>query len=435
MHGLLLPLSSILSGTGVMVVGVGLLFSVLGLRAGLAEFSSAVTGLIMSAYFVGYILGTMLCPALIHRVGHIRTFAAMASIASTMPILHALWVDPWFWGLLRLITGICIVGLYIVIESWLNALAPSQQRGRIFSIYMSVTFIALAIGQWLILVGDKLGFVPFALVSILLSFALLPITLTPITQPAAVERPRLDLRALYRISPMGLAGAVVSGLLNGSFYGLGAAYAQGVGFSDVGVATFMAATILGGAVFQWPVGHYSDRHDRRYVLLWICIVSAGLALLGFMASFWSENLLIAIGALYGGFVFTLYGLSVAHVNDLVDSSRLLEVAGGLLLVHGIGAAVGPTVAGVVMAWMTPHSLMLMFSLILAAMAAYAVQRIRAAPPVPEAEKSSYVVMTGTAPAVMQVDTGDAAEEASTAEETPNDREDIPAANDTPAPQS
>lgn len=404
MRTLLLPLSSILSGTGVMVIGVGLLFSVLGLRAGLSEFSSATTGLIMSAYFVGYILGTMLCPALIHRVGHIRTFAAMASIASTMPLLHALWVDPWFWGGLRLITGVCIVGLYIVIESWLNALAPSQHRGRIFSIYMSVTFVALAIGQWLILVGDKLGFVPFALVSLLLSLALLPITLTSVTQPAAVERPRLDLRNLYRISPLGLAGAAVSGLLNGSFYGLGAAYAQGVGFSDVGVATFMAATILGGALFQWPVGHYSDRHDRRYVLLWVCIISAALAVLGFFCSFWSENLLIVVATLYGGFVFTLYGLSVAHVNDLIDSSRLLEVAGGLLLIHGIGAAFGPTVAGVIMDWFSPHSLMLLFALTLGVMSVYTIRRISAAPPVPEEEKSSYVVMTGTAPAVMQVDT-------------------------------
>ncbi|WP_293775641.1 MFS transporter [uncultured Oxalicibacterium sp.] len=402
MRGLLLPLSSILSGTSVMVIGVGLLFSVLGLRAGLAEFSSLVTGLIMSAFFVGYILGTMLCPALIHRVGHIRTFAAMASIASMMPLLHAMWIDPWFWGILRLVTGICIVGLYIVIESWLNTLAPSQQRGRIFSVYMSVTFIALAIGQWLILVGDKLGFVPFALVSILLSLALLPITLTPISQPVAVERPRLDLLNLYRISPLGLAGAVVSGLLNGAFYGLGAAYAQGVGFSDVGVATFMAATILGGAAFQWPVGHYSDRHDRRYVMLWVCVVSAGLAALGFVFSLWSENLLIAVGVLYGGFVFTLYGLSVAHVNDLVDSSRLLEVAGSLLLVHGIGAALGPTLAGTIMDWLAPQSLMLFFALILALMAGYTILRIRAAPAVPEEEKSSYVVMTGTAPA-MQVD--------------------------------
>lgn len=403
MRGLLLPLSSLLSGTGVMVVGVGLLFSVLGLRAGLANFSAVVTGLIMSAYFVGYIVGTIFCPALIRRIGHIRAFAAMASIASTMPILHALWIDPWFWGALRLITGVCIVGLYIVIESWLNALAPSQHRGKIFAIYMSVTFVALALGQWLILVGDKLGFVPFALVSVLFSFALLPITLTPISQPAPVERPHLSLRKLYETSPLGVIGAVGSGLLNGAFYSLGAAYAQGVGFTDVGVATFMAATILGGAAFQWPIGHYSDKHDRRYVMLWVCIASACLALLGFAFSRASEEVLILVGILYGGFVFTLYGLSVAHVNDLIDSSRLLEVTGGLLLVHGIGAALGPTIAGMVMDLLNPESLMLFFAIILGVLSIFTLLRIRAAPAVPESEKSGYIVMTGIAPAAMQVD--------------------------------
>src|SRR5690606_9802009 len=151
--------------------------------AGLADFSSVVTGLVMSAYFAGYILGTFICPLIIRRVGHVRAFAAMASVASTMPILHALWVDPWFWGILRLVTGVCLVVLYIVIESWLNTLAPSAQRGKVFASYLTVTFVALALGQWLILVGDKLGFVPFVITSILFSFALLPITLTPVREP------------------------------------------------------------------------------------------------------------------------------------------------------------------------------------------------------------------------------------------------------------
>lgn len=401
--GLLLPLSSLLSGAGLLVVGVGLLFSVLGLRAVMADFSTMVTGLIMSAYFVGYILGTYLCPAIIRRVGHIRAFAAMASIASTVPILHALWVDPWFWGALRLIAGICLVGLYIVIESWLNALAPSNHRGKVFSIYMSVTFIALALGQWLILVGEKNGFVQFALVSVLFSFALLPITLTPIKEPVSVAPPQLGLRNLYHISPLGFVGAIASGLLNGAFYGMGAVYAQAVGFSDMGVATFMAATILGGALFQWPVGHYSDRHDRRFLMLWICIGSACLATLGFFFSRASEETLILIGILYGGFVFTLYGLSVAHVNDLIDPSRVLEVTGGLLLLHGIGAVIGPTVAGAMMDILNPESLMLYFALVLSLFAVFAVYRIKAAPAVPESEKSHYVVMTGSSPVILQVD--------------------------------
>jgi MFS family permease len=403
MHGLLIPLLSLLSGVGLLVVGVGLFYSVLGLRAGLVGFSGIVTGLIMSAYFAGYIIGTYACPAIIRRVGHIRTFAAMASVASTMPILHALWVDPWFWGALRLITGICLVGLYIVIESWLNTVAPSHQRGKVFAAYMAVSFVALALGQWLILVGDKLGFVPFALISVLFSFALLPITLTPVKEPLAVNPPRLGLRNLYHISPLGVGGAVASGLLNGAFFGMGAVYAQSVGFSDAGVASFIALTILGGAVFQWPVGHFSDRHDRRYVLLWTCIASACLAFIGFLLSRASQEALIVLGILYGGMVFTLYGLSVAHVNDMIDSSRLLEVTGGLLLLHGIGAALGPTIAGSVMDALGPASLMLYFAFVLASLAVFTVIRIKAAPAVPESEKTGYVVMSGGSPAVLHID--------------------------------
>ncbi len=407
---LLLPLSSLLSGVGLLIVGVGLLFSVVGLRAGLAEFSSLTLGLVMSAYFAGFVLGTYVGPMLIRRVGHIRSFAAMASVASTMPILHALWIDPWFWGLLRLVTGVCLVGLYIVVESWLNALAPNQHRGKVFAAYMTVNFVALALGQWLILVGDRLGFVPFVLVSVLFSFALLPITLTPVKEPAPVDAPSFSLRTLYLASPLGVAVAFASGLLNGTFYSMGALYAVGVGLSDAGVAAFMAATILGGAVFQWPVGHYSDSHDRRVVLLWVCLGAAVLAGVAFVLPDVNAGWLVGVGLLYGGLVFTVYGLGVAHVNDVIDSSRLLEFTSGLLLVHGVGAAVGPALAGGLMDRFGAGSLMVFFAAVLVLLAAYTIKRMGAAPPVPEEAKADYVVMGSGSQAVLQMDPRDTSED-------------------------
>lgn len=406
---LLWPLSSLLSGVGLLIVGVGLLFSVVGLRAGLANFSGLTLGLVMSAYFAGFVLGTYVGPMIIRRVGHIRTFAAMASVASTMPILHALWIDPWFWGLLRLVTGVCLVGLYIVVESWLNALAPNEHRGKVFAAYMSVNFVALALGQWLILVGDRLGFVPFAMVSVLFSFALLPITLTPVNQPAPVEAPSFSLRTLYLASPLGVAVAFASGLLNGTFYSMGALYAVGVGLSDAGVAAFMAATILGGAIFQWPVGHYSDSHDRRSVLLWVCLGAAALAAVAFVLPALNVGWLVGVGLLYGGLVFTVYGLGVAHVNDVIDSSRLLEFTSGLLLVHGVGAAVGPVLAGGVMDQFGASSLMVFFAAVLVLLALYTIKRMGAAPPVPEAAKADYVVMGSGSQAVLQMDPRDTSE--------------------------
>ena len=378
MNKLLMPLASLLSGVGMLVVGTGLLFAAIGAQAGLAKFSGLVTGLIMSAYFAGFVYGTYACPVIIRRVGHIRAFAAMASIASALPILHALWINPWFWGSLRFVTGVCLVGLYIVVESWLNVVATSEQRGKVFAAYMAVNGVALALGQWLILVGDRFGFVPFALVSILFSFALLPITLTPVAEP---------------------------GLLNGALFSLGHVFAQGVGFSEAGIATFMAATILGGAVFQWPVGHLSDRHDRRRVLFLVCCASAAVAIAGFFLAREYEGMLIGMGVIYGGLSFTIYGLSVAHVNDLIDPSRVLEVTGGLLLLYGIGATVGPTLGGGVMDLMGPEALMLYLAGVLVLLV-LCIWRYALKYPLnvgAQTEKAEYVLMGSGSQAVLQMD--------------------------------
>lgn len=405
MGKLLVPLASLLSGVSMLVVGTGLLFSAIGAQAGAAKFSGVVTGLVMSAYFAGFVFGTYACPAIIRRVGHIRAFAAMASIASCLPLLHALWLNAWFWGLLRFVTGVCLVGLYIVVESWLNVVAPSHQRGKVFAAYMAVSGISMALGQWLILVGNRFGFVPFALVSILFSFALLPITLTPVNEPRPTDSPTLGLIALFGISPIGVIGAVSSGLLSGAFYSMGHVFGQGVGFSEAGIATFMAATILGGAVFQWPVGHLSDNHDRRWVLFWVCTCCAAVAGTGFYLAREYENSLIFLGVLYGGLAFTIYGLSVAHVNDLIDRARVLEVTGGLLLLHGIGATVGPTLAGVLMDLLGPESLMLYFSgvLVVLALSVWRIIGMRPLSVGAPGHKDGYVVMGSGSQAVLQMD--------------------------------
>ena len=385
------------------MVGIGLLFTALGLRAGLMDYPVSVTGLVMSAYFVGFILGTFVCPAIIRRAGHIRAFAAMASVASTMPILHALVLSPWAWGALRLITGVCVVGLYMVIESWLNALAPNSKRGKIFAAYMATTLGALAFGQFLILVGDVLGFTPFALVSILLSLALVPVALTRVPEPPPVAAPRPALRRLFAVAPVGFVGALASGLLNGAFFGMGAVFAQRVGMSEAGVASFMSATIVGGAMLQWPVGQLSDRRDRRLVLAAVCASAALLAALAFVAEGYAAPLLVVVAFFYGGLAFTVYGLSVAHVNDLLEPARILEATGSLLMLHGIGAAIGPTAAGFLMQQLGPGSLLVYFALVLAALAGYALYRYKlVARPAP-GDAHGYVPMAETSQALLQMD--------------------------------
>lgn len=405
MYKLFIPLASLLSGLAMLVLGTGLLFAAIGAQAGSARFSNLVTGLIMSAYFAGFVYGTYACPAIIRRVGHIRAFAAMASIASALPIFHALWANPFAWGLLRFITGVCLVGLYIVVESWLNVVATTQQRGKVFAVYMAVSGLSMAAGQWLILVGDRYGFVPFAMVSILFSFALIPITLTPVAEPEAMQAPKFVLRELFYISPIGVLGTLASGLLSGAFYSLGHAFSAGVGLSETGIASFMAATILGGAVFQWPVGHLSDKYDRRWVLGGVCCCCAVVALLGFYVARDYENWLIFLGVAYGGLAFTIYGLSVAHVNDLIEPHKVLEVTSGLLLLHGIGATLGPIAAGALMHDAQPENLMLYFAgvLLLLAISVWHFTSRQRHTNTPLAHKSDYVVMGAGSQAALKMD--------------------------------
>lgn len=413
MKKLLLPLTSLLSGVALLVVGTGLLFAVIGAQAAAANFSVLVTGLINSCYFAGFVLGTYACPQIIRRFGHIRAFAAMASIASTLPILHALWLNAGFWAALRFTNGVCLVGLYIAVESWLNVVAISSQRGKVFAIYMAVSCVAMAVGQWLILVGDRFGFVPFAMVSILFSFALLPITLTPVNEPEPMPVPKLGLRKLYATSPVGVLGAVASGLLIGAFYSLGHVFGQRVGLSEAGIATFMAATILGGAAFQWPVGHLSDQNDRRWVLFAVCVSGVLVTMLGFYWALAAPWTLILLGIVYGGLTFTIYGLSVAHVNDLITRDRVLEVTGGLLLLHGVGATLGPTLAGGLMDWLGPGSLLLYFAGVLALLAV-AIWRLIRLLPLNRGEpghKDAYVVMGSGSQAVLNLDPRSSEDEA------------------------
>ena len=394
---------SLLFATALLLVGIGLFFTALGLRAASAQFSVLATGLMMSAYFGGFIIGTFVCPALIRRAGHIRAFAAMASVASTTAIVHAIVTDPWIWGALRLVSGVCLVGLYMVMESWLNGLAPNAQRGRIFATYMAVTLVAMGLGQFLVLTGDVMGFVPLGLVSILLSLALVPVAFTRTPEPRPVRVAKMSLARLYRISPLGFAAAFAAGLLNSAFYGMGAVFGQRMGLGETGIAAFMAATIFGGALLQWPIGHASDRQDRGRVLAVVCAAAAALAV-GLRASAgFSDAWLIACAFLYGGFAFTIYGLSVALVNDRISQDDVLEAASTLLLVHGIGAALGPTLAGTAMGAFGPGGLPVYLALVLAGIGLFALWRLRAGLPVAAEGQQGYVTMASSSPVVLEMD--------------------------------
>jgi MFS family permease len=370
-----LRLTSLLTGVTLLLLGSGLLGTLLAIRGGQEGYSSTALGLVMSAYFAGFLIGTHLAPRLVQRIGHIRAFSLFASAASVVAILHGLALDPWAWALGRVITGICLVGLYTVIESWLNAESPSALRGRVFALYMAINLLALAAGQFLILIADIGDLVLFAWVSILFSASLIPVTLTRFGPPPLVMAVRVRLRELLLVAPVGMAGAGVSGVMMGAFWGMGPLYAQQLGFDVPGVAVFMSLTVLAGAVLQWPLGLWSDRVDRRRV---IALASAGAAVAAVLAAAFTAPgwpVLLAM-AVFGGFSFPIYSLAVAHLNDFIAPEQMLEAAAGLLMIYGVGAMIGPTLVGTMMRVAGPAAFPALLALLGLALAGYAFWRLR-----------------------------------------------------------
>jgi len=402
MYAVVLPIFSLLFSTSILLSGIGLLGTQLGVRAGLEHFPDLVAGLVMAAYFVGFIIGTFVCPRLIRRIGHIRGFAALAAVASAVVLTHALWVEPWIWAFARLLTGICMVGLYMVIESWLNALAPNHLRGRVFGLYMIITLMAMVVGQFVFASMDPWGFAPFVVVAMLLSLALVPVVTTRLAQPEPVSSPSLEVGQLFRISPLGSLGCLTAGLINGAFWGMGALLAQQLGYSRLGIALFMSAIIVGGAMLQWPVGRLSDRMDRRRVLAVVCfsglLTGVALYLMPKTMTLYLAPLLF----LYGGALFTVYSLSVAHTNDLVAPSQVLETTRGLLLLYGVGAAVGPALTGIAMQVLGPSAMLLYTSVFQLLLGLFSLRMIIVRRPVPEEEKSTFVPMVRTSQSVLEM---------------------------------
>ena len=398
----ILSVFTLLLGVAVILSGTGLLGTLLGVRGQLEGFSSAVLGLVMSGYFVGFVVGTRLVPRLIRQVGHIRVFAALASLASIATLLHGLYVSPALWFVLRLASGICLVGIYIAIESWLNERAGNEERGHIFSAYMTTTLIGLGIGQMLLMAGQVDNLELFALASVLLSLGLVPVAMTEVKEPPVVEADRLGLRKLYAISPLGVVACIFAGLGTGSFWGLGPVFASVIGLDKGGVAAFMGLTILGGIVMLWPVGRFSDGHERRKALAW----AGGLAACGALAA----ALAVAhgfgwvmLGAFaYGSFAFSIYSLAAAHTIDHLHRSHVLEVTSTLQLLWAVGAIIGPILAGVLMQRLGPEALMMFIAAGALVPAFFAVYRMKVSEAVPLEAQSDFVPQFATSSAALEM---------------------------------
>ncbi len=344
-RSLLPPLLSLI----LLIMGCGLMNTFVSVRLDLEHFSTEVIGAVTASLYVGILLGSLWLDRWIGRIGHIRSFFLFAAISSCLVFLQSFWVDPVYWAIIRLGCGICIAGVYIVIESWLLMQSPEESRSVVLSIYLAVYYGALALGQFLINLAPIQSLFPFYITSALSVISIFPIAMQKLSEPKIEHHERMNILKAFRISPLGFLGGVISGILLGAIYGLVPVYAKEIGLSISYISFWMATIIFGGLVFQWPVGLWADKTDRHRVL---CIISLATTVTALMIPFVGKIywLLFFLGWCFGGASLTIYPLSMAYVCEKVSSNQIIAATGSFVLSYGIGAILGPLVAPLAMSW-------------------------------------------------------------------------------------
>ena len=379
------------AGAALIMVAHGLQATLIPLRAELEDFPTAATGAVMSGYFVGMLAGSVLSPALVRQVGHVRVFAALASLASVSVLMHALFVEVVFWTAMRVVTGFCYSGMYVVVESWLNQQATNRNRGRLLSLYMVTMFAGAAIGQLLLNVADPGEFDLFLVVSILVSLALVPLLLAARPGPRPRRSQRLTVAELYRASPLGVVASVLTGVIHGGLFGMGAIYARAIGLEVGQVAWFMAFVMIGALCSQWPLGWLSDRVDRRRVMLGAALVGgAAPAMVTVGLAEPAGSAAFAMMFVLGAAALPLYSLCISQVNDYLSPRQMVGASATLVFVAGCGLITGPLIAALALEVMGPPGFLHCLVAVHAALAGFIVFRMsrRAAKPVEE--QAGYV---------------------------------------------
>ncbi|MDH3695364.1 MAG: MFS transporter, partial [Gammaproteobacteria bacterium] len=311
-------------------------------------FSTFSVGLLGSTYYLGYVAGCVFGSQLVSKVGHIRVFTAMAAIASATPLTHGLLLIPVPWWLFRVVTGFCFAILFMVIESWLNERSTRENRGSVLGVYLVINLTVMTLGQMLLTLFDPNKFVLFAITSMLISLAAVPVALSSSQAPAPIERVKINLRRVFFVSPVGFFGCFIVGATNGAFWSLTPSFASANALGVSGIAILMSVTVLAGAAGQLPIGKMSDRVDRRKIILITSVIAACVGIFLWWRGESTDYALFILAAAWGFFAFPMYGLSIAHANDHAAADQFVEVSATLLLVFAVGAVVGPILAASLM---------------------------------------------------------------------------------------
>lgn len=361
-------------GLSVLWLGTGMMFSLLVIRANSEGFTTIEIGIMQTCYQLGWIAAAVFAGRMIRHVGHVRVFSAMAAASSAIILVHLLYIDPWLWSLERFLTGICTATLMVVMESWLNDMSENRVRGRVLAVYTMLSWGTPVLGVWVLRYNSTDSAFFFLLASICISIAVIPMLLSASRTPSFIEAERLGLAELFRISPLGVIGALLSGACHGAFFVPVTLFGTVSGFTVEQVSTLTAIALAGGIVTQWPIAMLSDRMDRRIVLMSVAAIG-GFAALYFALR--QENSVLAtyIGtACISATALSLYSLCISHANDYLSPKQIVPASGTLILVYGAGMAATPAVISPLLA-ISPHYYFVSNATLMLLLAAYVLYRM------------------------------------------------------------
>ena len=389
------PILALLVSVSCMMIGHGLQATLLPIRADFENFDDIVVGLVSSSYFAGFVVGCFFAPYIVLRAGHIRAFAAVVSLSSAASLAYIIAVEPIPWILARAVFGFCISGFYIIVESWLNERTSNETRGLIMSIYIVVNFVSIMLGQMIVTVSNHASFIPFVLASIIVSIAVLPVSLTRSAQPAPISLVKFHPQKIYKLSPAAFVGVIFVGAATASLWTLSPLYALRIGLDVNSAAYYVTAMLFGGALTQWPLGRISDKIDRRLVLLGLCGISGILCLL--LALFPTTNVIFAIitATVVGAVTQPTYAIVFAHCYDQIDPEQdsYVDTASGLLLIFGMGATFGPFFTTIIINNFPIGSYYTFIAILWLCLGAYLLLRINIRSVVPDEEKTDWNLAT------------------------------------------
>jgi MFS family permease len=383
---------ALLLGMMLLMLGNGMQGTLLGIRGNLENFSTLEMSIVMSCYFVGFLFGSRMAPEMIRRVGHVRVFAALGSMISAVLIMYAVAPNWIAWAFMRVLIGFSFSGVYITAESWLNSASTNETRGQALSLYLIMQMVGIILAQILLNMGDPSGFILFVIPSILVSIAFTPILLSAAPAPTFTNAKPMSFRRLYEASPLGCVGMFLLGGVFSAQFGMASVWGTQAGLSIKQISIFVAFIYVGGLLLQYPIGWFSDRMDRRRLVLWLAVVGAVVM---FAPVVWTLLplgpfpfvLLVIIGAMGGGISNPLYSLLVAYVNDYLDNSDMAAASAGLIFINGLGAISGPLITAWIMGLVGPDGFFLFMALLFALLAGYTAFRMTRRRRTPDAQGS------------------------------------------------